>query len=280
MSLSNNVREFKFLKFDSENEEKNKSELIKFEIKKEDNFKYEFDISQDKSEFSPMFVGGKKISLKDREKKIEEYFEKKKKKLEKELNEYYEKKVAEADKVVEDAKSEAEKLKKEKEAEGYKAGFDKGYKDGVEKGFKEEKEKFMHFNSLIEKLANFEKENLLKYNDKIGEIIVDLTKKIIKKEVETFPEKVLMENLKNILHKIVDKSFVKISISPFLYDFLQNNIEQVKNSFNLENVKIEKMEKLEIGDCIVETNYGTYDASISEQIFEMEKLIRGGGETT
>ncbi len=272
MSLSN-VKEFKFVKFDLDNESNKEKELIKFKVEQDKEFKYSFEISDDKTEFSPMFVGGKKISYKEREEKLEKEFIEKRKKLEKELEELIQKKKEEAEKIIENAKTESEKIKLEKEKEGYNVGYEKGYKDGIKKGIEEEKSKFHDLSQIIDKLVNFEKENLSKYGEKISSIIIELSKKIIKKEIETYPEKVLKANIENILNKIVDKTYVKIFVSTKIYDFLNENIDYLKGVFNIENLKIDKMEKLEPADCIVETNYGTYDASIQEQIFEMEKSL-------
>ncbi len=279
--INNEATLFNFQVFDIEDGNKSEKEIVdehnelyKFKINKKKFITEDFFQSSGKTKFAPMFTADG-INKKSYEEQLDEYYNKRKEEIEIELSNYFNEKKAEADKILKEAVENSEKLLREKEREG----FDKGYKEGFDKGYGEiiEKESlnFEKFGQLIKTLSLKEKELVNGAEKQICNLIVKLAEKIIKKEVETESKEILFNNIRETLKKLVDKNEITIYVSNEDYSFLVKNKDKIKDAFDMENVKILKSDKISSGGVIVESSFGTLDATLESQLSEFEQMLNG-----
>ncbi|GEM_PF-6444838 len=270
------IKNFQFEQFDPQNLKGKKSEsLYKFEERKGSDFKLSFEQSNDiKTYFSPLFIGSKKVTMEDYDRQLKDYYDQKLADINRELKEYSEKNKALAEALLENSKKEAESLFEQRKNDGYKEGFEHGSTEGFKKSYEEHSGNFDDLKALIQDIANFKNSLLEKYEDKIKNIIIAIVKKIIKRELDRDSNSILLENISYLLHKIVDKEELTIYVSAKDYEFLNKNIDTLKDIFSLENVKILKSEAVAEGSSIIESNYGTYDLGVQTQIDEFENMLK------
>ena len=262
-SLSNDIKPFKFESFDKKKQNEENPSVYKFKI---DDFIEEFSITED-SEFKELFRIFKENKKTDT---LKEYSERKKREIEEKINKLFSEKKLEAEKLIENAKEEADRIRKE--------AFEKGYKEGLEKAYEEKKkeieEKLENLSNILNLLKNFENEIFLKYKNLITEIILEITKKIIKTEISCNSKEILLKNIEETLKKIVDNGKIEIKVNPEDYDFIISELKNIKSVENIPELNIIKSSDVDAGGCIIETDFGTYDARIQEQIKEFEKNLR------
>ena len=262
--MSDKIKPYKFIRFDDTlHESKNNDPLINFEIKSS-NFIPKFKSSENK-DFKELFILKEK-----KEQKNENEVEKEDKiKIEEEILNYINEKKREAEKILENAYKEAEEVKKKAYDEGFKNGFEEGKKEGESDVQAKIKELIL----LINKIKEFEKK-IIKHNEEnLSNIIIKFAKKIIKKELEINSNDILSENIKYILSKIVDKGILEIKINPSQFDFIMKKVQEIKEQFNISEINLSTSNEITPGGCIIETNFGNYDARIEEQIAELEKIL-------
>ncbi len=264
---NDNVRPFEFINFE-EFEKEGKDPLLHFNIKRKKKFIPEFK-TKDKYEFRELFSLKGELTKEDYEKSVKEYYENQKKEIDKKIEELFNLKKKEAEQIVEKAKQEAEKIEKE----AYEKGFQQGKEEGIKEGEKEVLKIINDFKLIVKRLENFENELILKHETEISKLIVDLVKLIVKIELTVNSDKILYENLKETLKKIVDKGKIEIKINPSQYDYISEKLKRLSEIEEIEELKITKSNEIEPGGCIVETNFGTYDARIKEQLIELEKIL-------
>jgi flagellar assembly protein FliH len=132
---------------------------------------------------------------------------------------------------------------------------------------------FEIFKALIDRLSSEEKKLIKNFENKIAELIINFAEAVIKKEISVNSEEILKNNIKHALNKLVDKSEVTIYVSPENYDFLRENIDKIGKTFEIENLKVHRLDKVSPGGAIVESSFGSVDATTETQINEFKQLI-------
>ncbi|MDF2948229.1 MAG: hypothetical protein K0R07_239 [Sedimentibacter sp.] len=197
---------------------------------------------------------------------------------------------AEALKIINTAKRNAQtdiaECKKRGYEEGYNAGMEvgknKGYTEGYEVGkiyALEELQKQLDskLDELVEMLASVENEKdevILKYEDKLTKLALDISEKIIKQKINS-EDNLVSGIIKNAIKDYRNVEWIKIYISA-KDDAIA--IQADKNLINELNrissdVKIEVTEELDRGSAIVETSDGIIDASTSTQLKNLKEMV-------
>jgi flagellar assembly protein FliH len=159
---------------------------------------------------------------------------------------------------------------KELEEEAYKKAYAVGLAEGTEKAFQESQaqivEKLKKFDELLANLDNL-KTLIGKENEvQIVKLTLSIGQKIAAREIAENQEPIL-DMIKELIDGIKkdEKIVVKVSATDldFIEDLRRRNDER---SENLQNVKLVGNGKVEQGGCIVETNYGSIDATVAERV--------------
>lgn len=160
-----------------------------------------------------------------------------------------------------------EKAKEEAHQQGFDAGKEKGIKSG-EEGIKKVLSEIQ--NVLIE--AKHKRQEIVQTNQEmIVELAFMIAKKIIKAESITNKEAIL-KNLTAALKKIKDKEKIKVKINPVHLAEL-NKEELLANASGREGITFEEDTNIEPGGCIIETNFGLIDATISSQLEVIQEAL-------
>ncbi len=196
----------------------------------------------------------------------------------------------EADKIVEEAnkqslemlensKAELEKQITSSAKEGYKAGYD----DGLQKVREELEEKIKDFESFCNRKADIENKILKAVSRDIIDIIINISKKILLKEINAETIDKIITNTISLLEKKEDINIiVSEKYAKLLYD-LRNNTLGDDNELKFENFKQYKgfniiyNPKFGEDTIIIENPSERFDASISAQ---MDVIIRDIFENT
>lgn len=167
------------------------------------------------------------------------------------------------------AQEESEIIKKSAFEEGYRIGLDKAGAD---------------IEQLHNQIANFmnAKRDVFEYiAPDILEISVDIAKKIIKKELEMDPQ-IIINTIMDVL-KTVSKNEPKIIIrvNPQSVQFVKDTIPDITYQYGIESkINIVSDPSVDEGGCVLQTNNGIVDASITTQLEIIKKALLGIGTST
>ncbi|MDR3144156.1 MAG: HrpE/YscL family type III secretion apparatus protein [Puniceicoccales bacterium] len=159
---------------------------------------------------------------------------------------------AQAHGIIEEAKKEKEEEKK------------RGYSDGLETGKQEVSNVMMDF---VTKSAN----SFAKLENDVTEVVKIALRKIIGKIDKT---ELLVSVVKNSLQKIKLQKQATLKVSPSEAQLLRDRVDELtKDTPLLEFLDICTDAHLKPGACILETELGVIDASISVQIEAIEGAL-------
>lgn len=197
---------------------------------------------------------------------------------------------AEALKIINTAKRNAQaeitECKKRGYEEGYNAGMEigknKGYTEGYEIGRVKSVEELQKLNEskineldeMITKIETEKEELVSKYEKDLTKLTLDIVEKIIKQKINE-KDNLVSNIIKNAIKDYRNVEWIKVYISG-KDDVLA--IQADKNLINELNkiasdVKIEVLEDLDEGSAIVETSDGIVDTSITTQLKNLKEMV-------
>ena len=189
---------------------------------------------------------------------------------------------AEAERIVEDTRKEAEelleKVHKDGYDEGYKEGKEQGIKDGREHIEDELKEIVRQANDKAQKTIQDAKELTAEYfiraEDDIVKIVMMAIEKIIPQHFLDVPKAVLPVVREAIRH-VRDQKEIKVHVAPDSYDLILTARPEFQAMLTDGTAIIEVVsdEALKAGDCVIETPNGGVDARLSTQLGLMKNAV-------
>jgi len=191
---------------------------------------------------------------------------------------------AQANEILMKAEKEAANLKSQTQQELEKAveqakdeGYQQGLQLGREEGFKEGTTQLQGLISdFDQKIADF-KQSLVERETELKEdllrLAVAISKKVIGREL-----KLDTELLKGIIDRTISlldgEEEILIRVAPSDLEVLVDYKQELISSNNgLERVKIVSDEGVKNGGCIIETDFGGFDATIESQLAEIEAKL-------
>lgn len=175
--------------------------------------------------------------------------------------------------IIQQAKMMADEIR----AKAYQDGYTKGVQDGISQGYEEGRQQVEDaYRQALQVLTNAEEHRRQALESISGEIItlgMSIAEKIIYAKLNT-DDAVIARIAANTLKTVVSPRHISIHAHPkdadelikqkkFLIDQL---IEEVP-------VKIQKDAELPPGSCLIETDVGTVDASVTTQLKELKKAL-------
>ncbi|RLB17517.1 MAG: hypothetical protein DRG82_06220 [Deltaproteobacteria bacterium] len=132
----------------------------------------------------------------------------------------------------------------------------------------------------------FEELNLLKgrmMEETEGEIIklsIAVARKIINREIAMDPDTV-RRSVHHALEFLKDKSFVRILINPGDMKTLEHFLPELTADNKIQKLELAEDNSVEPGGCILEAGFGRINATIEDQLAEleteMEEILHAGG---
>ena len=180
-----------------------------------------------------------------------------------------EKAKAEAAQIIAQAEAERENLKSNAHDEGYQIGKKSGYEEG-----KAEVDRLVErMHKMIDAVMIRREEILQETESQIVELVILMTRKVIKILSEN-QKNVVMANTLAALKKLKARGQVTLRVNledvklttAHVDEFIQH-VEKVEGITVLEDSSVDQ------GGCIVETDFGAIDARISSQLNELENKI-------
>lgn len=166
---------------------------------------------------------------------------------------------------------------KEIEERAYKEGYELGLIDGRDKAFEEEKVNLAaRLNSMDELLGQIEnqRQQLLIDNEiQFVELVFQIAKKIALRDLTEHREAVI-EILKNAVDDLVGDERVIVHVSSEDLNFIQNVSEKSEKKMDkIKKLKIVEDEKMKAGGCLLETSFGSVDATVEERVERAWQLL-------
>lgn len=159
---------------------------------------------------------------------------------------------------------------KEVQEQAYKEAYELGKTEGNERAFEEMKQSLQEqIESLGQLLNSIEKMkmNLLQQNEAaLVRLVYEIAKRVVLAEVENKDDLVL-NILKQIVPSMQGDEHMVVNVSPRDFSAIEKTKGKLGRDFEfLERLKLEAAETVSNGGCVVETNYGTIDATIEQRL--------------
>ena len=188
---------------------------------------------------------------------------------------------AEAEKIIDDARKKANEMLEEAREKIEQHMFDveqKAKEEGYRNG---EQLARQHYQALLDEAEDIKNQAQKVYNDTLAglesdiiDIIIDVSRRIIGMEIEHN-----RDAIKSLVGTAIKGSSpsngIVVRVCPDDYDYLcENKDELLRYSEDIREITIKKDSALKKGDCLIETGFGTIDASVETQIAAVEQSFR------
>lgn len=185
-----------------------------------------------------------------------------------------------ASKIIEDAKLEAERIIQEAnvEKENIKAtAHQDGYKEGHEQGFVEGQNEVNRLveriHKIVESVMVRREEILCETEQQIVELVLLMTRKVVKIISEN-QKTVVLSNVLAALKKIRTRGNITLRVNTEDLKLTTAHVDEfIKRIENVNGISVIEDSSVDKGGCIVETDFGAIDARISSQLAELENKI-------
>lgn len=179
-----------------------------------------------------------------------------------------------AEAIIKKAQEETEEEKKNVLAKAREKGEQEGLKKGQEKMDREIERILTELEKKLENGKKARRESLIAAQKDILELALAISKRIIKEESQLNPE-IIMGNIEEAVKRINDKENIAFVISPKDLEVVEKNKEIIiQKVAGLKYIRILEDPNIERGGLVIETNYGTIDATLSSMTAQLEKTIR------
>lgn len=188
---------------------------------------------------------------------------------EKEAQDIVNKAQAEAQEIIAKAHSEEKEIRDS----AYRKGYDEGQKSGYNDGQSELNRLIERVHKIVESVMNRREEILRDTEQQIVDLVILMTRKIVKIISEN-QKGVVLSNVLSALKKVKTRCSVIIRVniedlkltSEHTGEFIKR-VEAVQGITVIEDSSVDK------GGCVVETDFGAIDARIASQLGELENKI-------
>ncbi len=168
----------------------------------------------------------------------------------------------------ESAKEGRAKDLNEIEREAYQKAFAAGQQSGLQMGEKKTEVVIKRLSRSLEEVATL-RERIIKAAERdLVELSIEIAKKLVHREIQ-IDEKIIATLVRVALERLTVKSGIQVTVNPLDADILNSELKDLLGEDG--PVKLKTDEKLRRGDCLVESDYGSVDARISEQFKEIEE---------
>lgn len=168
------------------------------------------------------------------------------------------------------AQEDADKIKKDAQGTGFEEGREQGYLKGMEE-----------INRLVAVLHKISGDLIAKREKILAETereLVDLVMLISSKVIKTISEtqkRVVYDNIIAALSKLKGRAEVTIRINPSdMLTVTRHKQAILETVEGIENIRILEDPNVDLGGCIVNSEFGSIDARISTQLAEIEDAIK------
>lgn len=186
-----------------------------------------------------------------------------------------------ASRIIQDANSEKAKIESESESirdAAYKEGYAKGYDEGFEKSFADSNNDLTKLSEQLRKILG---ETINKRNEIIDaaesqviEVAVLIAKRVVKMLTER-DKGIVVRNIQEALRRIKGRTKVTIRVNIDDLEVSARHRDEFYQMLDkIEGVAVLEDPNVDIGGCMIETDFGDIDARINTQLNEIETAIK------
>ena len=187
-----------------------------------------------------------------------------------------------AQRIIDTAEKEAQRIKEDAKEDGYKEGFREGYEKGKEEAEErilsehaEELDDFrQELNRTLRTVEDAKTERLYRYMDELKDVAIAVAEKVIYVSLRSSGEVIRRMILKEA-ERIKKTAWLKIHIDRLDYEMLVETDADVASELSQvsDNIKFVIVEKEEPGTLILETQEEIVDAGIGTQMENLRERL-------
>ena len=186
-----------------------------------------------------------------------------------------------ASRIIQDANAEKERIQSESESikdAAYKEGYAKGYDEGFEKSFADGNNDLTKLNEKLKKILA---ETINKRNEIIDTAeaqLIEVAILIAKRVVKMLTEKdkgIVIRNIQEALRRIKGRTKITIRVNIDDLEIAARHKDEFYQMLDkIEGVTVLEDPNVDVGGCMIETDFGDIDARINTQLNEIETAIK------
>ena len=186
-----------------------------------------------------------------------------------------------ASRIIQDANAEKERIQNESESikeAAYKEGYAKGYDEGFEKSSADGNNDLTKLNEKLKKILA---ETINKRNEIIDTAeaqLIEVAILIAKRVVKMLTEKdkgIVIRNIQEALRRIKGRTKITIRVNIDDLEISARHKDEFYQMLDkIEGVTVLEDPNVDVGGCMIETDFGDIDARINTQLNEIETAIK------
>ncbi len=182
-----------------------------------------------------------------------------------------EKERIEAEEFLRRAKEEANILLQEAEKKGFESGFELGFEKGNFEGASQYEKLTKEAEDLFVDLQEQYKNLLVKAEDEIVRLSIEIAKKVIGIELKTNPN-LIVALTREALSRTLQQEGILVKVSKEDAQILSNHLELLGEG-RTGDINIEESLILKQGECLIQTDYGIVDGSLEKKMGIIEEAL-------
>jgi flagellar biosynthesis/type III secretory pathway protein FliH len=151
-----------------------------------------------------------------------------------------------------------------------------GHDEGVAAGRAEIQEQLAqtvsNLQSVVEQARAQRKTVIESAEPELVRLAMSIAERIVHDQITVDP-KVVLENVRQALTRLVGREVVTLRVNPADLDTIRAHRDSIAGSSDVEHLRVVEDQRVDRGGVIVETDAGTIDAKISTQIREARRTL-------
>ena len=158
------------------------------------------------------------------------------------------------------------------EKEAYQKGFEQGQRDGLSLEEKQMGEKAKQLETIFVGLNDLKAQIYHETESELLQMSILMAKKIIREEIKT-DGGIIRNTIQAALKFLVDKQHIRIRLNPEDMEETRKLLPELAAKTKGGQFQMVEDHAIESGGCILETGFGRINATIEDQLGELEKEI-------
>ena len=174
---------------------------------------------------------------------------------------------------IQEIKDQAAKIQEEAREQGHQQGHEEGYQAGLQAAREQFTSSMNALQSLVTELSGVREKTYPLLEREIIEMIATLARKVIRTELKG-EEGNIREIVRMAIESVLDRESLIIKVHPDDHKELEDYGQELIQLFHeIKNVKFESHASVPIGNCVVESNFGTVEAGLDHLDEHIERIL-------
>jgi flagellar assembly protein FliH len=170
-------------------------------------------------------------------------------------------------------KDQAEQAEEEACQRGYQEGHEKGYQEGAREIRERFESSLETLKNLIDELSASRSTLYPRLEREMVEMVTTLARKVVHAELKG-KDNAIRDIVRMAVESALNRQSLVIKVHPDDYSQLQDYGQELIQLFHdIKNVSFETFSSVPIGNCVVETNFGTVEAGLNHLDEHIAKIL-------